>query len=91
MAFDASKYVQYLEDWQVLICLHEKLQILLDIKWNRTSFSTTSSLIFMICIRRQANRTIRDDINLMSTIGYRDTDEYAIIHSWTQNLEWMAM
>jgi len=67
-----------------------KLQILFKIKRSKTSFSK-ASWWYLWFIHAARNPKIRGDINLMSTLGHRGTDEYATTDSGTQSLEWMAM
>ena len=56
MAFDASKYVQYLEDWQVLICLHEKCKYCLTPNGMELHFQRYHNDIYDLHTRQQIVR-----------------------------------
>src|SRR5208282_5562268 len=56
MAFDASKYVQYLEDWQVLIYLHEKCKHCLTPNGVELHFQRYHSDIYDLHSRQQIVR-----------------------------------
>lgn len=53
MAFDLNKYVLYLDEWKVLICLHEKCQYALTSEgiWNHYMRHHKAS--YDLCLRRQ--------------------------------------
>jgi hypothetical protein len=53
MAFDMSKYVQYLEDWQVLICLHEDCKYCLKSNGVERHFRRTHGDIYDLHTRQE--------------------------------------
>ena len=53
MAFDASKYVLYLENWQVLICLHENCRYCLIPNGTKRHFQRRHSTIYELSLRKQ--------------------------------------
>jgi len=53
MAFDASEYIQYLEDWQVLICLHEKCRYCLKSNGVELHFQRYHGSIYDLHIRQE--------------------------------------
>jgi len=56
MAFDEFKYVQYLEDWQVLICLHEDCRYCLKPNGVSRHFLRHHSSIYDLHSRQQILR-----------------------------------
>src|SRR5271169_2791283 len=56
MAFDASKYVQYLEDWQVLICLHENCRYCLRSNGVKRHFQRHHDDIYDLYTRQEIQR-----------------------------------
>ena len=56
MAFNASEYMQYLEDWQVLICLHEDCRYCLKSNGIDRHFQRTHDDIYDLRTRQQIVR-----------------------------------
>ena len=56
MTFDASKYVLYLEDWQVLICLHEDCRYCLKSNGVQRHFQRHHASIYDLSLRKQIER-----------------------------------
>src|SRR5208282_5533641 len=56
MTFDASEYVRYLEDWQVLIYLHEKCRYCLKPKRIERHFQRYHSDIYDLHTRQEIRR-----------------------------------
>src|SRR5262245_43187319 len=56
MTFNASKYVEYLEDWQVLICLHEDCGYCLKPNGVGRHFSRHHRGIYELHTRQQIGR-----------------------------------
>lgn len=70
MDFDASQYVLYLEDWQVLICLHESCQYCLMPNGIRRHFQRHHSSIYELSLRKQIGRyaetlTLREPFDIV--------------------------
>jgi len=56
MAFNASRYVQYLEDWQVLTCLHENCRYCLKSNGIERHFRRNHGIIYDLHTRQQIVR-----------------------------------